>query len=187
MEDCFSDMNYKFMTTYVDDVTVFTPTYEEHLQCLRKVFQRIREKGLKLAPKKCAIGQKAVTILGYLVSRDGVAPDPEKIKAVKEWPSPTNAKELRAFLGFAGYYRRFVQNFAAIARPLTNLLPPTRTKNQQTPIAQWKWQAEQEEAFKTLKSRLCTAPNQTLPDIYQESLSEGRVHADLRRKNYKRR
>ncbi|GFS16755.1 Pol polyprotein [Elysia marginata] len=88
-------MNYEFMTTYIADVTVCTPTFEEPLHCLRKVFQRILEKGLKLAPKKCAIGQSILTILGYLVFRDGVAPDPDKIKAVKERPSRKNAKELR--------------------------------------------------------------------------------------------
>lgn len=164
MEDCFADMNYKFMTTYIDDLTIFTVSFEEHLQRLQEVFQRCREKGLKLAPKKCEIGMDEVTVLGFHVSKAGVTPDPEKVKAVESWPAPRNAKELRSFLGFAGYYRKFVQNFAAIARPLTNLLPPTRTKVGRPVTMKWSWGPTQEEAFSVLKNKLCKAPVLRYPD-----------------------
>ena len=94
---------------YLDDLVIFSDTYEEHMERLDKVLTRLQECKLKLAAEKCFFLKKRVKFLGHIVSENGVETDPEKIERVKNWPTPSNADELRSFLAFAGYYRRFVQ------------------------------------------------------------------------------
>ena len=107
---------------YLDDVIVFSPDETVHLQRLDLVLGKIEEAGLKLKPSKCHFFQKQVKYLGHVVSNEGVQADPAKIEKVLEWPVPTDRKKLQRFLGFAGYYRRFVKDFARIAGPLHELL-----------------------------------------------------------------
>ena len=123
METILLGLNLKICFVYLDDVIIFSDTYEEHLHRLNLVFSRIREAGLKLSPKKCSFFMRKVRYVGHIVSEEGIEPDPDKINKVKSWPTPTTPEEVRKFLGFAGYYRRFVKDFAKIARPLTNLMP----------------------------------------------------------------
>ena len=87
-------------------------------------------------------------------------PDPEKIAKVRDWPSPHNPKELRSFLGFAGYYRKFVEKYSEIAKPLNSLLPPTRKKMDKGPskVTKWEWEDKHEQSFQCLKNLLCAAP-----------------------------
>ena len=125
MEDCFLDLNRRIVYIYIDDIIIFSETSEEHLKRLSLVFQRLGDCGLKLSLQKCALAQ---SFLGHLISADGVRPDPEKIAKVKDWPYPQNPKELRSFLDFAGYYRKFVEKYSESAKPLNSLLPPTRKK-----------------------------------------------------------
>ncbi|PIK53305.1 Septin-8-A [Apostichopus japonicus] len=115
MEHCVGDMNYKKCLVYLDDVIIFSQTFEEHLERLSAVLKRLTDFGLKLKPSKCNLLQNSVTYLGHVVSEHGVETDPEKIQAVKSWPVPQNVKQLRSFLGFTGYYRRFVEGYANIA------------------------------------------------------------------------
>ena len=157
MEEIFSDLNLKIMYIYIDDLIIFSSTAEEHLQRLRLVFDRLRQCGLKLAPKKCEIMKEEMAFLGYVVSNGGIRTDPEKINKVLEWPVPKNSKELHSFLGFAGYYRRFVKDFSRIAQPL-NLLKQADKKD-------WSWGPEHHQAFTTLKQKLCTAPVLAYPDF----------------------
>lgn len=106
---------------YLDDIIVYSDTIVDHLKWLDRVFQKLRKHGLKIEAEKCQFFQSRVKYLGHVVSAEGVATDPAKTEAVSQWPTPRMLKELRSFLGFASYYRRFVHGFAAAA-PLHKLV-----------------------------------------------------------------
>lgn len=136
MEKAVGDMNLLQVLVYLDDLIVFGKTLEEHEERLLKVLDRLGEVKLKLSVDKCQICLPRVKYLGHIVSAEGVAPDPDKIEAVATWPRPTNLKTLQSFLGFCGYYRRFIQNYSAIVRPLTELTKgyaPTQKSRKQAP------------------------------------------------------
>ncbi len=129
MEKAVGDMNLLQVLVYLDDLIVFGATLEEHEERLLKVLDRLEEVGLKVSLDKCQICRDKVKYVGHIVSPDGVSTDPDKVEAVTKWPRPTDLKSLRSFLGFCGYYRRFVANYAAIVKPLTELTkgyPPVR-------------------------------------------------------------
>ena len=134
---------------FLDDVIVFASTFETHLERLKLVFERLIQANLKLKPSKCQLFRREVRFLGHVVSSKGIAADPEKIRAVANWPRPRNLHEVRGFLGLSGYYRRFIESYSSIAKDLHKL-----TEKGQPFV----WQAEQETAFQTLKERLVTAP-----------------------------
>lgn len=102
---------------YLDDIIVVGNTIEDMIQNLTLVFDRLLAAGLKLKARKCTLFAKEVEYLGHIVSKRGIATSPEKIKVVKKWPVPSNLTEIRSFVGFCSYYRRFVPNFAMIAKP----------------------------------------------------------------------
>ena len=104
---------------YHDDIIVYSNSVETHLNRLVTVLERLRSAGLKLKPEKCALFQKSVAFLGHVISSDGIGTDPQKTKTVAEWPVPNCTRDVRAFLGLADYYRRFVKDFALIASPMT--------------------------------------------------------------------
>ena len=122
MQHIFREDLLQTLIVYLDDIIVFSQDVKEHLRRLELVFQKLREHGLKIEPKKCQFFCPKVTFLGHVVSADGVATDPEKTEAVTKWPTPRTLKELRSFLGFASYYRRFVPHFAQVAKPLHELV-----------------------------------------------------------------
>lgn len=148
-------LNLEVCLVYLDDIIVFSSTLAEHLQRLRAVLQRISNCGLKLKASKCALLQKSVTFLGHVVSGEGIATDPQKVRLVDQWPEPQNLGELRSFLGLTGYYRRYVEGYARIAAPLTQL-----TKKGEP----FRWTEECQSAFDTLKSRLTNPPILGTPD-----------------------
>ncbi|KAK7889282.1 hypothetical protein WMY93_024842 [Mugilogobius chulae] len=121
MEKTVGDMNLLQVLVYLDDLIVFGKSLEEHEERLLKVLDRLGEAGLKISLDKCQFCQPQVKYLGHIVSAQGVSPDPQKIEAVTTWPQSRDLKSLRSFLGFCGYYRRFIANYAAIVRPLTEL------------------------------------------------------------------
>ncbi|KAJ7991922.1 hypothetical protein DPEC_G00288890 [Dallia pectoralis] len=121
MERCMGDINLREVLVFLDDIIVFSKTLEEHEARLTNVLSRLRENGLKLSPGKCRFFQTSVRYLGHIVSRDGVETDPKKTEALRTWPRPQTLKDPRSFLGFSGYYRRFVQGYAKLVKPLTNL------------------------------------------------------------------
>ena len=161
MDTIFADLSPTFLQVYLDDVIVFSRTFEEHVSHLQIVFQKLHDFNLKLSPKKCKLFQRSVRYLGHVVSADGVSVDPEKTEKVKNWPCPRDLHSLQKFIGFANYYRRYIEGFAAISRPLTQLLrghSSTKAKSRNKEQAVWTWNEEQESAFQKLKQRLTEAP-----------------------------
>ena len=154
MDLVLAGLTWEICLAFLDDVIVMSDSFEQHIERLERAFDRFRTSNLKLRADKCHLFQKKVKFLGSIVSEDGIEPDPEKIKAVKEWPRPKVLKDVRAFVALAGYYRRHVEHFAEIARPLHNL---TR-KNE--PFV---WGPAQQAAFEELKHRLITAPILSTP------------------------
>ena len=112
------DLNLHQCLLYPDDIVIFSQTYEEHLNRLESIFERLQTAGLKLKPSKCKFFRRSIKYLGHIVSSDGVGTDPDKTSCVEEWPIPTTLKQFQSFLGFVGYYRRFIKGFSKIAKPL---------------------------------------------------------------------
>ena len=156
MERIFGDEIFTTILVYLDDLLVFSSSVKDNLDRMEKVFSLLRKFGLKLKPSKCHLLQQEVKYLGYKISESGVETDPAKIRVVKDWPRPKTVKELRSFLGFASFYRRFVQGFAKIAMPLHALTGGHTTAGKTSILTRWKQQ--EEEAFQTLKNRLVNAP-----------------------------
>lgn len=119
MERIFGDQHCQSLLLYLDDVIVFFSKVEEHVSCLDVVLGRLQQEGFKAKLEKYSFFQSEVSYLGHVVSRDGVSTDPNKIEAVSKWPQPNHVSELRSFLGFASYYRRF-EGFAKLAAPPTS-------------------------------------------------------------------
>lgn len=171
MEKCMSDIHLKEVLVFLDDLIVFSNTLEEHETRLIHVLSRLREYGLKLSPDKCKFFQTSVRYLGHIVSSDGVKTDPEKVQALKTWPRPQNLKELQSFLGFSGYYRRFVKDYSRIVKPLTNLTagyPPRRKgvkvspndgkyHSPKEPFGE-RWNPECQQAFEEIIHKLTSSP-----------------------------
>ncbi|XP_078472915.1 LOW QUALITY PROTEIN: uncharacterized protein LOC144734543 [Lampetra planeri] len=156
MELVMRGLQWEQCLIYLDDVIVFSRSLSEHWSRLREVFQRLRAAHLKLKPRKCYIAQREVGYLGHRVSEAGVSTDPEKVRAVVDWPRPRNLTEIRSFLGLATYYRRFVKGFSEIARPLTQLTSP---KNP------YQWSEACQTAFTILKDHLTHTPTLAFPDF----------------------
>jgi len=166
MQDILGDLNMSICLIYLDDLIIFSDSFEQHLERLDLIFQKLQDANLKLAPEKCFFFKTRVNFLGHVVSGDGVETDPDKITKVKNWPEPTNSDELRSFLAFAGYYRRFIKGFSDLTRPLSEMLPPTVTKKgTKKPIVPWKWTEVEQKVFDTLKERLSTPPILAYPDF----------------------
>lgn len=159
VESCLGDQNFETLLLYLDDIIVFSPSFEAHISHLDLVLQRFGTYGLKVKPNKCCLFQSKVHYLGHVITEGGVAPDPEKLRAVEAWPSPQDTTKLRAFLGLAGYYRRFIKNFASLAAPLNSLLWGTSKRRPRKGSGNlWNWGEAQEAAFQTVKQTLLQAP-----------------------------
>src|SRR3954465_13440155 len=122
MNYIFMEYLDKFVVVYLDDILIYSKNEEEHAKHLRLTLEKLREHKLYVKYSKCEFWLNEVRFLGHIVSGDGVAVDPAKVSAVTEWESPKSVKEVCSFLGLAGYYRRFIENFSKVAKPMTELL-----------------------------------------------------------------
>ena len=121
MQRILHGLDWQICLVYIDEVIIFSPSFEEHLSRLTAVFGRLRDANLKLKPSKCHFARTSVDFLGFVVSSEGILPDPSKLDAVRTFPVPKSVKDVRSFLGLCNYYRRFVKDFAKIASPLNRL------------------------------------------------------------------
>ena len=146
---------HKFAMAYLDDIIIFSNSEEEHLEHLRIIFQRLKAAGLKLKSSKCDFMKRQIHYLGHLISEEGIQPLPEKLESIRNMPAPKNVREIKQFLGLAGYYRKFVPRFSDLSRPLTKL-----TRKDELFI----WTKECEAVFQMLKDALCDPPILKYPD-----------------------
>jgi len=170
MNHVFSDMLDVEVLAYMDDILVYAKTKEEHDQIVKEVLKRLQENGLAVAPEKCLWRLQDVEFLGYIIGRDGIKMSTEKVEAVLQWERLGNITEVRSFLGFTNFYRRFIQDYSKVARPLTELTKKEAGKS-------WEWNLEAEAAFKELKKRFTTAPflahfDPTKPVIIETDVSD---------------
>jgi hypothetical protein len=159
MNTIFQPMLRKQVLVYVDDILVFSKTLAEHKQHLQQVFDILHQNQLSLKKSKCPFAQTSLEYHGHIISGIGVATDPAKIQAVQQWPTPTDLKQLRGFLGLSGYYRKFIKHYGILSRPLTDLL-----KNN-TPFV---WTPLLQQSFDHLKQAFISAPVLALSDFTKE-------------------
>jgi transposase InsO family protein len=165
MDNLLRHLKWTMCLCYLDDIIVFSETFDDHLSRLTTVLQCIQNAGLILNPKKCLFGAEEIKILGHRVSGKGVRPDVDKIRAVKEFPTPKNVHDVKSFLGLCSYYRRFIRDFCHRARPLQVLLKGD---------SKFHWGRDQEEAFDDLKEALISDP---VLGLYDEN-SPTEIHTD---------
>ena len=156
METVLFGLQWDICLIYMDDIIVFGKSFEDMLKNLDVVFSRLAAAGLKLKAKKSNLFAKQVEFLGHLVSDKGVSTDPRKIQIIKDWQEPTNVAELRSFLGLCSYYRKFIKNFASVAKPLHKLTEKGK---------KFVWSTECQHAFELLKAKLTDTPILTYPDF----------------------
>lgn len=145
----FWGLKWSTLLLYLDDVILFSETFDEHLERLRVVFSRIREARLTLKTTKCRFAMEEIKVLGHIVTNNNIQPDPEKLAAVSNFPPLTTKKQVQRFLGLCSYYRKFIENFAQIAKPLYTL---TSEK------VRFRWGPNEEKAFKELKRKMTEPP-----------------------------
>lgn len=163
MSDLLRDCE-RFAIPYLDDIAVFSDTWEEHLEHLSSVLEKIKSAHLTIKPKKCKFAQGEVQYLGHLIGMGKRSPAELKVQAVQDFPVPTCKTEVRAFLGLAGYYRQYILMFSAIAAPLTETL---KGKDRKGKIH---WTEACDEAFRVLKERLSSEPVLYMPNYQKEFL-----------------
>ena len=155
MNDVLRPFIDDFVVVYLDDILIYSRTEEEHERHLHQVLEKLREKKLYAKRSKCEFGLEKVEYLGHTVGPEGLSMDDSKVEAILAWPVPKGVKELRSFLGLAGYYRRFIKGFAGRTAAISNLLKQT---------VPWSWEEPQQAAFDDLKHAMSTAPVLILPD-----------------------
>lgn len=149
MDNVLRGLKWKVCLRYLDDVVVFSQTFEEHLRRLDNILSALSKAGLQLNTKKCRFASRSIRVLGHIVSKEGIQPDPDKIRAVSHFPHPQSVKDVRSFLGLCSYFRRFVRGFACLAEPLYRLLNKNTT---------FSWSSECEQSFDKLKHLLTSDP-----------------------------
>ncbi|GJR41675.1 putative reverse transcriptase domain-containing protein [Tanacetum coccineum] len=145
----------KFVIVFIDDILIYSKNKEEHGEHLKTILNLLRSEKLYAKFLKCDFWLDSVQFLSHVIDSSGVHVDPAKIEAIKNWAAPTTPTEVRQFLGLAGYYQRFIKEFSLISKPLTKLTQKNKP---------YVWGDDEEEAFQTLKLKLCSAPILSLPE-----------------------
>ena len=166
MNEILRDMiNERKVAAFVDNVLVGMETEEGHNEIVEEVLKRLKENNLYIKPEKCMWKVQKIGFLGVVIGPDGIEMEKEKVDRVLSWPEPRNMKDIRKFLGLANYYRRFIKNFAQVARPMNVLMRKD---------VKWQWEEEQQKAFDELKRIFTTKPVLAALDLDKEF----RVEAD---------
>uniref|UniRef100_A0A8C2B1F0 Gypsy retrotransposon integrase-like protein 1 n=1 Tax=Cyprinus carpio TaxID=7962 RepID=A0A8C2B1F0_CYPCA len=163
INDVLRDMLNLFVFVYLDDILIFSPSLQIHVQHVRRVLQRLLENRLFVKAEKCSFHASSITFLGSVISAEGISMDPAKVQAVLDWPVPDSRVSLQRFLGFANFYRRFIRNFSQVAAPLTAL---TSVKSR------FGWSGPAQEAFDRLKTLFTSAPILLTPDSSRQFIVE---------------
>ncbi|KAH0655105.1 hypothetical protein KY285_029987 [Solanum tuberosum] len=158
MNEIFRPYLRRYVLVFFDDILIYSPTWTDHLEHLVSVLQLLRQYQLVAKRSKCLFGQESVDYLGHIISSQGLSVDPGKVESIQQWAPPRTVKEVRSFLGLAGYYRRFIHHYASIASSITDLLKKEV----------FRWTPEAQIAFETLKTKLGSTPVLALPDFNQE-------------------
>ncbi|GJX59967.1 putative reverse transcriptase domain-containing protein [Tanacetum coccineum] len=145
----------KFVIVFIDDILIYSKNKDEHKEHLKAILELLKKEKLYAKFSKCDFWLESVQFLGHVIDSKGVHVDPAKIEAIKNWATPTTPTEVRQFLGLAGYYRRFIEGFSLISKPLTKLTQKNK---------KYEWSEDEEEAFELLKQKLCCAPILALPE-----------------------
>ncbi|GJR54978.1 putative reverse transcriptase domain-containing protein [Tanacetum coccineum] len=145
----------KFIIVFIDDILIYSKNKEEHEEHLKQILELLKKEELYAKFSKCEFWIPKVQFLGHVIDSEGIHVDPAKIESIKDWTSPKSPTEIRQFLGLAGYYRRFIEGFSKIAKPMTKL---TQKK------VKFEWGDKQEATFQLLKQKLCSAPILALPE-----------------------
>ncbi|XP_058741863.1 uncharacterized protein LOC131614269 [Vicia villosa] len=162
MNDLLRPHLRKFVLVFFDDILIYSPTYTDHLTHLQVVLELLQANSFYAKLSKCVFAVDQIDYLGHVISVGGVAPDPEKVKAILDWPLPRSLTTLRGFLGLTGFYRRFVKNYATLAAPLTDLLRSTK----------FQWSTEASLAFTSLKHKMTDMPVLALPNFKKTFIVE---------------
>ena len=180
MHDCLGDLNMNWCIVYLDDIIIFSDTQEEHLKRLEAVFQKLIAAGLKLKPSKCHFFKEEIEYLGHVVSGKGISTNPKKVEAVAKWPTPRTVYDVRSFLGFVGYYRKFIKNFSKIAKPIREVITGLENQSKRTAKKTFvEWTEAADSAFEHLKKLCVSTPILAYPDyklpfvLHTDSSSEG--------------
>ena len=147
---------HKFAVTYLDEIIIFSKDEEEHFEHLKITFQRLKEAGLKLKRLKCDFMKTQIQYIGHLISSNGIQPLPKKVRSIRNMPAPRSPKEVKKFLGFTGYYHKFIPRFSDLSRPLTRL-----TRKDEL----FEWTKKCQACFDLLKENLCTYPKLRYPEL----------------------
>ena len=188
MEQCLGDQQFVTLLLYLDDICIFALDVSTMLDQMELVFSWLKSFNLKIKPKKSYFFQASVIFLGHVLSANGISANPEKVEKVRDWPVPSNAKELHSFLGLASHYCQFIPNFACIAKCLHQLVGLTNVKKTKGKrkevttleelkrleliIPKFVWASEHQKAFDALKLALTTAPVLGYPDFKREFILE---------------
>jgi ribonuclease HI len=158
MNSVFMDYLDKFVVVFIDDVLVYSQNEKEHEEHLRKVLQRLRDCQLYAKLSKCEFWINEVLFLGHIINEDGLAMDPKKVAAILDWKTPKDVRGIKSFIGTVSYYRRFIEGFSKIARPMTALLAKK---------VEFKWTPACQESFEMLKQKLSTTSVLVLPNVHK--------------------
>jgi hypothetical protein len=158
MNSVFMDYLDKFVVVFIDDILIYSKNEQVHEEHLRKVLQRLRDCQLYAKLSKCEFWISKVLFLGHIINREGLAVDPRKVTTILDWKAPKDVQGIKSFIGMAGYYRRFIEGFSMIARPMIALLAKK---------VEFMWTPACQKSFETLKERLTTTPILILPDVHK--------------------